>query len=84
MKHSMISIGEQPTVWRNDRFWLAGDHTVDPRTYHQPRVQELIGGMEDAKKTFKMTENQGSNVRHSSGSSLQFLITALTVYHPAH
>ncbi|KAL4768701.1 aconitase iron-sulfur domain-containing protein [Aspergillus nidulans var. acristatus] len=61
MKHSMISIGEQPTVWRNDRFWLAGDHTVDPRTYHQPRVQELIGGMEDAKKTFKMTENQGSN-----------------------
>ncbi|KAL3429899.1 aconitase iron-sulfur domain-containing protein [Aspergillus tetrazonus] len=61
MKHSMTSIGEKPTVWRNDRFWLAGDHTVDPRTYHQPRVQELIDGMEDAKKTFKMTENQGSN-----------------------
>ncbi|KAJ5519608.1 aconitase iron-sulfur domain-containing protein, partial [Penicillium fimorum] len=31
MKHSMTSIGEEPTVWRNDRFWLAGDHTVDPR-----------------------------------------------------
>ncbi|KAL4865743.1 hypothetical protein BDV12DRAFT_174005 [Aspergillus spectabilis] len=61
MKHSMTSIGEQPTVWRNDRFWLAGDHTVDPRTYHQPRVQELMDGMQDAKKTFKMTENQGSN-----------------------
>ncbi|RDW83768.1 aconitase family protein [Aspergillus mulundensis] len=61
MKHSMTSIGEKPTVWRNDRFWLAGDHTVDPRVYHQPRVQELMGGMEEARKTFKMTENQGSN-----------------------
>ncbi|KAL3472877.1 aconitase iron-sulfur domain-containing protein [Aspergillus californicus] len=61
MKHSMTSIGERPTVWRNDRFWLAGDHTVDPRTYGQPRVQALMDGMQDAKKTFKMTENQGSN-----------------------
>ncbi|RAH70345.1 aconitase family protein [Aspergillus aculeatinus CBS 121060] len=61
MKHSMTSIGEEPTVWRNDRFWLAGDHTVDPRTYHQPRVRELIDGMHDAKTRFKMTENQGSN-----------------------
>ncbi|KAL4884497.1 aconitase iron-sulfur domain-containing protein [Aspergillus karnatakaensis] len=61
MKHSMTSIGEEPTVWRNDRFWLAGDHTVDPRTYNQPRVKELMGGMEDAKRVFKMTENQGSN-----------------------
>nr|QIW91870.1 HtyD [Phialomyces arenicola] len=61
MKHSMNSIGEQPSIWRNDRFWLAGDHTVDPRTYDQPRVRELIDGMHDAKKQFKMTENQGSN-----------------------
>ncbi|KAL3444271.1 aconitase iron-sulfur domain-containing protein [Aspergillus insuetus] len=61
MKHSMTSIGEEPTVWRNDRFWLAGDHTVDPRTYDQPRVRELMDGMQDAKKRFKMTENQGSN-----------------------
>ncbi|KAL2797328.1 aconitase iron-sulfur domain-containing protein [Aspergillus keveii] len=61
MKHSMTSIGEEPTVWRNDRFWLAGDHTVDPRTYDQPRVRELMEGMQDAKTRFKMTENQGSN-----------------------
>jgi len=65
MKHSMISIGEEPTVWRNDRFWLAGDHTVDPRTYHQPRVRELIDGMKDAKTKFKMTQNQGANVSSS-------------------
>ncbi|KAL3485306.1 aconitase iron-sulfur domain-containing protein [Aspergillus germanicus] len=61
MKHSMTSIGEEPAVWRNDRFWLAGDHTVDPRTYDQPRVRELMEGMQDAKRRFKMTENQGSN-----------------------
>nr|WOZ30804.1 McfD [Coleophoma empetri]BAN91491.1 putative 3-isopropylmalate dehydratase [Coleophoma empetri] len=61
MKHSMVSIGEQPSVWRNDRFWLAGDHTVEPRTYDQPRVRELLDGLQDAKQQFKMTENQGSN-----------------------
>jgi hypothetical protein len=63
MKHSLVSIGREPTVWRNDRFWLAGDHVVEPRTYGQPRVRELIEGMAEAKKTFKMTENQGANVR---------------------
>jgi hypothetical protein len=68
MKHSMTSIGEDPTVWRNDRFWLAGDHTVDPRTYDQPRVRELMEGMQDAKTRFKMTENQGSNVSNPSDS----------------
>ncbi|RDW80791.1 putative 3-isopropylmalate dehydratase [Coleophoma crateriformis] len=61
MKHSMVSIGEKPSVWRNDRFWLAGDHTVEPRTYDQPRVRELLDGLQDAKQQFKMTENQGSN-----------------------
>jgi hypothetical protein len=62
MKHGMVSIGEKPSVWRNDRFWLAGDHTVEPRTYDQPRVRELLNGLSDAKQQFKMTENQGSNV----------------------
>lgn len=61
MKNSLESIGQKPTVWRNDRFWLAGDHVVDPRTYEQPRVRGLIEGMEKAKKSFKMTENKGSN-----------------------
>lgn len=61
MKNSLESSGQTPTVWRNDRFWLAGDHVVDPRTYEQPRVRGLIEGMEKAKKSFKMTENKGSN-----------------------
>lgn len=61
MKNSLEISGQTPTVWRNDRFWLAGDHVVDPRTYEQPRVRGLIEGMEKAKKSFKMTENKGSN-----------------------
>lgn len=61
MKNSLENSGQTPTVWRNDRFWLAGDHVVDPRTYEQPRVRGLIEGMEKAKKSFKMTENKGSN-----------------------
>ena len=63
MKHSLESIGQKASVWRNDRFWLAGDHIVDPRTYNRPRVRELMDGMEKARKDFKMTENQGFNVR---------------------
>jgi hypothetical protein len=62
MKHSMTSLNMKPRTWRNDRFWLAGDHTVDPRTYREKHVQELIKGLESAKRDLKMTENQGSNV----------------------
>lgn len=74
MKHSLASIGQTPTVWRNDRFWLAGDHVVDPRTYEQPRVRELMEGMEQAKKSFKMTENQGSNVRRLLSLKSQWVL----------
>uniref|UniRef100_C9K7B9 Aconitase AMT8 n=1 Tax=Alternaria alternata TaxID=5599 RepID=AMT8_ALTAL len=61
MKHSVTSLDMKPSAWRNDRFWLSGDHTVDPRTYHDKRVQALIKGLESAKRDLKMTENQGSN-----------------------
>lgn len=63
MKNSLESIGQKPIVWRNHRLWLAGDHVVDPRVYEQPRVRALIEGMEEAKRSFKMTENQGFDVR---------------------
>ena len=66
MKHSLESIGRKPTVWRNDRFWLAGDHVVEPRTYDQPQVRELLDGLKEAKKSFKMTDNQGANVRQQN------------------
>ncbi|KAI8319528.1 aconitase iron-sulfur domain-containing protein [Martensiomyces pterosporus] len=32
----------RPGVNRNDRFWLAVDHTVDPRIMHQAKPKELV------------------------------------------
>lgn len=32
----------RPRPHRNDRIWLAVDHTVDPRTAHLPKQQELM------------------------------------------
>ncbi|KAJ1736912.1 hypothetical protein LPJ72_000962 [Coemansia sp. Benny D160-2] len=36
----------RPGVNRNDRFWLAVDHTVDPRIINQKKPQELISTSE--------------------------------------
>ena len=52
----------QPGIFRNDRFWLAGDHIVDPRINDRPYVKQAIEESEEAKTTFKMTEYQGLNV----------------------
>ena len=52
----------QPGIFRNDRFWLAGDHVVDPRVKHVPQVKALVDASERAKRVFKMTEYQGMNV----------------------
>ena len=32
----------RPQIWRNDRFWLAVDHTVDPRVNDQPKQKMMI------------------------------------------
>ena len=48
-------------IWRNDRFWLAGDHVVEPRIASLPRVKALVATAQKAKKRFKMTEYQGMN-----------------------
>jgi hypothetical protein len=53
----------KPGIFRNDRFWLAGDHVVDPRITKMPQVKALIDASERAKKVFKMTDYQGMNVR---------------------
>jgi homoaconitase/3-isopropylmalate dehydratase large subunit len=50
-----------PGVWRNDRFWLAGDHVVHPAALSHPKIQGLVKAAETAKKQFKMTEYQGMN-----------------------
>ncbi|RHZ62004.1 aconitase family protein [Aspergillus thermomutatus] len=51
----------KPGIHRNDRFWLAGDHVVDPRIRDVPKVRALIHASERAKRVFKMTEYQGMN-----------------------
>ncbi|KAK6835654.1 hypothetical protein RU639_002147 [Aspergillus parasiticus] len=48
-------------IFRNDRFWLAGDHVVDPRINSLPKVQALIDASERATRVFKLTDYQGMN-----------------------
>ena len=55
----------KPGIFRNDRFWLAGDHVVDPRVNKHPTIAKLIESSEKAKKVFKMTEYQGMNVSYA-------------------
>jgi hypothetical protein len=50
-----------PGIFRNDRFWLALDHVVDPRINHRPEVAKLIEQGEGARDMFKMTDFQGQN-----------------------
>jgi hypothetical protein len=52
---------DSPGIWRNDRFWLAGDHVVHPDVAHVPKVKHMVEVAEKAKKDFKMTEYQGMN-----------------------
>ena len=58
MKVAHEQIGA-PKIWRNDRFWIAGDHVVDPRVLDNAKVQALIKDSEQAKVDFKMTDYQG-------------------------
>lgn len=67
----------QPKIFRNDRFWLAGDHVVDPRVKDVPQVRALVDASERAKRVFKMTEYQGMNVRHSL-SNTRLIVAMLT------
>jgi hypothetical protein len=61
MERAYDALGK-PGVFRNDRFWLAGDHVVDPRINQVPKVKKLIDSSKRAKQEFRMTENQGNNV----------------------
>ena len=61
MERTYETLGK-PGIFRNDRFWLAGDHVVDPRVNSHPIVKNLIESSERAKSVFKLTEYQGMNV----------------------
>ena len=62
MKRTYESLGK-PGIFRNDRFWLAGDHVVDPRVKDHPTVKTLVSDSEEARDDFLMTDYQGMNVR---------------------
>ncbi|KAL1920930.1 uncharacterized protein VTP21DRAFT_11565 [Calcarisporiella thermophila] len=47
---------KRPGVYRNDRFWLAIDHTVDPRINDQPKPRELIAASESFAKEAKLLD----------------------------
>lgn len=49
MDKMYTSIG-RPDLHRPDRFWLAIDHTVDPRINHEPKQKALIQVASDFKK----------------------------------
>ena len=61
MEREYNALGK-PGIWRNDRFWLAGDHVVDPRIKDNAKVKEFVDSSERARDNFKMTEYQGMNV----------------------
>ncbi|KAK6373587.1 hypothetical protein LTS17_008079 [Exophiala oligosperma] len=67
---SVYSSVGRPGIFRNDRFWLAGDHRVEPDLYDQPKVKKLIQLSERAQKDFKMTDFQGFNARAVSCLSI--------------
>ncbi|RUS27061.1 Isocitrate/isopropylmalate dehydrogenase-domain-containing protein [Jimgerdemannia flammicorona] len=46
----------RPSIYRNDRFWLAIDHTVDPRINHLPKPTELIQASADFAKEAKLID----------------------------
>ncbi|KAK4940303.1 hypothetical protein LTR10_019519 [Elasticomyces elasticus] len=50
-----------PGIWRNDRFWLAGDHVYHPAVASNPKIKSFLDVAEQAKNEFKMTEYQGMN-----------------------
>lgn len=52
----------QPGIYRNDRFWLAADHLVDPRVMDTPKIRSFVKSTERARKEFKMTDSQRVNV----------------------
>ncbi|RHZ50793.1 uncharacterized protein CDV56_104501 [Aspergillus thermomutatus] len=46
----------RPRPYRNDRMWLAIDHTVDPRTNHRPRQRSLIEKAEKFRREAKIID----------------------------
>jgi 3-isopropylmalate dehydrogenase len=51
----------RPAIWRNDRFWLAIDHTVDPSINHLTKPRELISASTKFAAEAKIKDFYGPN-----------------------
>ncbi|KAL2911509.1 hypothetical protein HK105_209040 [Polyrhizophydium stewartii] len=51
----------RPAIHRNDRFWLAIDHTVDPSINHEKKPRELISASEHFAKEANIVNFYGPN-----------------------
>lgn len=60
MEKTYNSMG-RPAIKRNDRFWLAIDHTVDPSISHLPKPRNLIEASEKFAKEAKLKDFYGPN-----------------------
>jgi homoaconitase/3-isopropylmalate dehydratase large subunit len=60
MEKTYDQIG-RPPIWRNDRFWLAIDHTVDPSINNMPKPQGLIQASETFAKQVGLKDFYGPN-----------------------
>ena len=82
MEGAYNSLGK-PGIFRNDRFWLAGDHVVDPRIKNMPKVKALTAASKRAREDFRLTEYQGDNVcileELSQSFSVDFISTQLCI-----
>ncbi|SVB71481.1 uncharacterized protein METZ01_LOCUS224335, partial [marine metagenome] len=48
-------------LWRDDRFFLSLDHSLDPRNYHEEKVRKRIKVCDDFSKEFNVKEYYGPN-----------------------
>lgn len=53
---------KRPRPHRNDRVWIALDHTIDPRTKHQPYQQGLMAKADRLRKEAKIVDFVPANV----------------------
>jgi hypothetical protein len=81
MEKTYNALGK-PGIFRNDRFWLAGDHVVDPRIKDAPKVKAMVDASDRARQVFKMTENQGMNytIMHTEFSRERAVSTPVTSF----
>ncbi|ORY23829.1 hypothetical protein LY90DRAFT_514822 [Neocallimastix californiae] len=63
----------RPGVNRNDRFWLAIDHTVDPSINDQPKPKALIKASRDFQKEAGIKDLHGPN------ETISFILISIVI-----